>query len=202
MITKIQNSAQIRKAAGQVLLAALFVLSTPLIADHPETEQSSNTTIETSNERVLAANQVEFSKQLSTSWTSSDQKLILHIDTIGEGHRVCPQFPDASQQPFCRQFNVPVRGVCGTREHVYLVLANGDLHLVNNALIGINGDFDAIYHPEPDINLVSAWFPEDGCPFGENLPGILGLNDAGSLVRFNGEKWQSVDESTPQPPPS
>jgi hypothetical protein len=183
-----------KKAIGQGLLAALLTFSSPLFSDQPEAGTSSSAIDLSSPEGVIAVKLTESDKELQSSWTSSDQKLTLYLSASGEGNRVCPQTTDAQRQPFCRQFSDPVRNICGDIDHVYLVLANGDLHLVNNALIGVNGDFNATFHSDFPVNLRSAWFTEEETCQGISLPKILGMNEKGTLLMFDGKKWQKVNE--------
>ena len=165
-----------KKAIGQVLLAALLIFGSLSLSAEPSKSPPNKEIVKTS------------------VWASANQKLVLNLSAVDEGHRICPQTPDTQRQPFCRQFNVPVRGICGDLDHIYLVLANGDIHLVNSALIGVNGDFNATFHPDIPINLQSAWFIEEETCKGISLPRILGMNQNGTLLMFDGKKWQKVNE--------
>ena len=165
-----------KKAIGRGFLAALLIFGSLSLSADPSKSPPNKEIVKTS------------------VWASANQKLVLNLSAVDEGHRICPQTPDTQRQPFCRQFNVPVRGICGDLDHIYLVLANGDIHLVNSALIGVNGDFNATFHPDIPINLQSAWFiEEESCQYGR-MPSIQGMNDTGVLVRFDGEKWQAVNK--------
>ena len=117
---------------------------------------------------------------------------ILYGSSIDGVHRVCPQAANESRQPFCRHFSSPMVGACGSGDEIYLVLANGDLHHVNGALIGTHGGFDPVFHPHQAIELHSAWMPEQRCKLSSGLPEVLAMNGQGSLMYFNGESWRPI----------
>jgi hypothetical protein len=122
---------------------------------------------------------------------SGDNLVLRGFSTEGV-HQVCPQVVDASHQPFCRKFNSPMLDACGYDDMIYLVLANGDIHQVNNALIGVYGGFDAAYQPDQKLDLYSAWMVQKSCKLESGLPEVLAVDEMGNVMHFNGNSWRIV----------
>ena len=130
----------------------------------------------------------------SWAWATPDQGLILYGGRTEHGYRVCPWLAEATRQPFCRTFDAPVRAACGHREQVLLLLANGDIHRVNNALIGSDGDFLPAYHPVSPVQLKAAWLPDEDCDPAGGLPEVFAIGSDGGFVHFDGKAWRPLDE--------
>ena len=133
--------------------------------------------------------------EYSGVWATENRGLILLTTVESNGHRLCPRSPRATQQPFCRRFELPVRGVCGDEHDVYLVLSNGQLHHVNNALIGEDGSFGPAFNPARPLNLRSAWVPGGRCGSGHSLPEVFAIDEGDVLVHFNGRNWQPASSA-------
>jgi hypothetical protein len=118
--------------------------------------------------------------------------IALYGSSIEGVHQVCPPVADAGSQPFCRKFNSPMLDACGSEVTIYLVLANGDIHQVNNALIGIDGGFDAAFHSDQPLELHSAWVPKQSCGHKSGLPEVLAIDGLGNVMHFNGERWRQM----------
>lgn len=128
------------------------------------------------------------------AWASPDELLVLYTSGT-DGNRVCPWIPDAYRQPFCRQFNAPMRGACGNHETIHLVLANGEIHRVNDALLGKDGQFGPIYQPDEPLELKFAWVPEKTCA-PDRIPEVYAVDVSSGLVHFNGRSWQAMDPAS------
>jgi hypothetical protein len=125
-------------------------------------------------------------------WTSPDNSLVLYGGETKKGHMVCPWIATSENQPFCRNFTSPMRGACGSGEKVFIVLADGAIHLVNNTLIGSNNDFKPIFQPRITLNLEDVWLAESGCSSDSGIPEALAIRSDGSMVRFDGSAWKVV----------
>lgn len=136
-----------------------------------------------------------FDTSISHAWASPDELLVIY--TNGEdGRQACPWIPDAMRQPFCRTFKAPVLGACGDHKTVYLVLANGDIHRVNDALQGKDGHFAAVYANDQALELKSAWLPKRGCEGLEELPRVYAVDVEGDLMQFDGQGWKIMDAAS------
>jgi len=129
-------------------------------------------------------------------WASHDQQLILLGTSEADMHRVCPWLQGHRRQPFCRQFNSPMKAACGSSERVLIVLKNGDIHQVNQALIGQGGIFEPVFHPAIPLELESIWIQDSHCESGSSLPDIYALATLGNLLRFDGHSWQEFGLAT------
>jgi hypothetical protein len=125
-------------------------------------------------------------------WAAPDQRLILYRSGDTDGLRICPRVNDMDIQPFCRSFAAPVLGACGFTDELQLVLANGEIHRVNRALIGVNGDFGPAYRPRRALDLVKAWMPDKICHPGAGFNHILAVAASGELWHFDGMGWRVI----------
>jgi len=129
----------------------------------------------------------------STVWASPDRKLFLYGSDRETRSRLCPLIPDAVLQPFCRWFDSNLRAICGTAETVYIVLASGAVHEVNDALIGKDGGYDPVHLPSQFMDLRDAWMPGRDCRPERGLPEVFGIEANGTLVRFDGVAWRELN---------
>ena len=127
-------------------------------------------------------------------WSAADQGLMLYRGSEPGKLRVCPRVQGQIHQPFCRTFDAAVLSACGLSEDVQLVLANGDVHRVNNALLDARGSMEPVYRPDQPLELVEAWMPEEICHAGETLHDVLAVAASGDLWHFNGENWLQIAE--------
>ena len=127
-----------------------------------------------------------------TSHSTVVNDITLYSSNIDGIHQICPQVADAGRQPFCRKFNSPMLDACGNGDMIFLVLANGDIHHVNNALIGIDGGFNAAFHSDQPLQLHSAWMPKQKCGLKSGLPQVLAIDGHGSVMHFDGKTWQPM----------
>jgi hypothetical protein len=126
-------------------------------------------------------------------WATPENDLQLSFDRDASAHVVCPHLPGSDHQPFCREFAAGLLSVCGHRDALQLVLANGEVHQVNGALIGIDGGFEPAYRPEQPLDLASAWLPNAECDLTEESPEVVAMDKAGQLWLFDGHAWQVME---------
>jgi hypothetical protein len=117
--------------------------------------------------------------------------VVLYGGQQGASEVVCPYLPAARLQPFCRHFGSPMVGACGHSDRIHIVLGNGDIHRVNNAVIDAGGTFAPLHTQSAGLQLTDAWFPEQGCP-DDAMPEAFATNAAGGLWHFDGRGWRSV----------
>lgn len=125
-------------------------------------------------------------------WASPDQGIVLFHGSRSDTRRVCPVTPGLGQQPFCRTFSATVLAACGSAGDLQLVLANGEVHHVNGALIGIDGGFKPARQPTRALNLVKAWVPRENCNPADGFSDILAVAADGELWHFDDLGWQHV----------
>lgn len=120
--------------------------------------------------------------------------LALFASEEGGIYRVCPVDRELAKQPFCRQFTSPMLGACANGDDVFIVLANGDLHHVNNALIGVDGGYEPVFHPDKPLQLVSAWLPNETCLLSKHrFPEVFAVNRENTVLHFAGENWHVMN---------
>ena len=125
---------------------------------------------------------------------SPDQQLILYAGNRDGVYRVCPWVSGAPRQPFCRRFESRLVGACGIADDIIIVLASGDIHRVNYALVNAGGNFEPAYDHPDTLQLTAALLPEPDCLSGdEALPNIFAINAASELMQFDGEAWRVLD---------
>jgi hypothetical protein len=125
-------------------------------------------------------------------WATPENDLLLHISVDQDSHLVCPHVPGSEHQPFCREFAADLLSVCGHRDALQLVLANGEVHRVNSALIGIDGSFEPTHRPDQPLDLASAWLPGEECDLAKESPDVVAMDTAGQLWLFDGNAWQII----------
>lgn len=125
-------------------------------------------------------------------WATPANDLQLSFGRDESAHVVCPHVPGSAHQPFCRAFAADLLGVCGHRNALKLVLANGELHRVDSALIGIDGSFEPAHRPEQPLDLRRAWLPGEECELTEDLPEVVATDRVGQLWLFDGSAWQAI----------
>ena len=125
-------------------------------------------------------------------WSAQDQGLVLYQGQRTGGHEVCPRVPGMSHQPFCRTFKSPVLGACGLHNGLQVVLANGDVHQLNSALLSAGGSFEPAHRPDRPLDLAEAWMPERAHQAGQGLSDVLAVATSGDLWHFNGKHWQQI----------
>jgi hypothetical protein len=126
-------------------------------------------------------------------WASPERDVVVYGGQQGVSEVVCPYLPGARTQPFCRQFDSPMVGACGHSDRIHIVLGNGDIHLVNNAVIDAGGTFAPLHTQPAGLQLTDAWFPEQGCP-DDAMPEAFATNAAGGLWHFDRQAWQPLDD--------
>jgi hypothetical protein len=126
-------------------------------------------------------------------WASPERDVVVYGGQQGVSEVVCPYLPGARTQPFCRQFDSPMVGACGHSDRIHIVLGNGDIHLVNNAVIDAGGTFAPLHTQPAGLQLTDAWFPEQGCP-DDALPEVFATSAAGGLWHFDRQAWQPLDD--------
>jgi hypothetical protein len=126
-------------------------------------------------------------------WATPDRTLILLRGGEGDDFRICPKVKGSNHQPFCRLFRTRVLGVCGFAEELQLVLANGEVHHVNQALIGVDGSFEPSHRPEQAMELARVWMPEESCFRGDGFNHVLAVTASGKLWHFDGKGWRRIN---------
>ena len=183
-------------ADGQVYLAALLTMMvSPIDADIVIHQTGFNATdTAAGNLSIAVGKNIEQSpaEAYTRVWASRDQQLVLFGVNEGNSHRVCPRFSNKARQPFCRQFSSKMIGACGSHDRVVLVMANGDIHHVNGALMGLDGDFEPVIHPKNPVHVRSAFFTEQECASHDQLPEVIAVSQNGKWIHFNGVDWQPV----------
>lgn len=129
---------------------------------------------------------------LSLLWSSGNRELKLYSTDGERGSRVCPVMQDRDQQPFCREFNSRVVGVCGQADKISIVLASGDVHRLNYALMRPNGSIEPTYTQRDSLSLIEAWMPASSCINSEGLPEIYAINSDQKVMRFNQHSWRQL----------
>jgi hypothetical protein len=127
-------------------------------------------------------------------WSAADLGLVLYHGPEPGKLTVCPRVQGLDHQPFCRTFEAAVLSACGKHEELQLVLANGDVHRVNNALLDALGSMEPVHRPDQPLELVEAWMPEEICHPGEGLNDVLAVAVSGDLWHFDGENWLQIAE--------
>ena len=125
-------------------------------------------------------------------WAAPDRGLVLLRRDGDGGFRVCPEVKDMNHQPFCRRFSTPVLAACGNAEELQLVLANGEIHRVNRALIGVDGSFEPSHRPDQAMELARVWMPEQSCFPGDGFNHVLAVTASGNLWHFDGKSWRRI----------
>ena len=128
-------------------------------------------------------------------WSAQDRGLVLYQGRKNDGREVCPRVPGMLHQPFCRTFKAPVLGARGLLEGLQLVLANGDVHQLDSALLGVGGSFEPAHRPVHPLDLAEAWIPEPVRQPGQGLNEVLAVATSGDLWHFNGQHWQQISSS-------
>ena len=134
----------------------------------------------------------------SRLWISEDGALTVYRGNGGQRHRLCPRFADQNPQPFCRDFSADVLGICGSGNVLLLVLADGSLHRVNRALIGVDGGFEPAYRPMLPMLLRHARLSESHCEAERTLPSIDAVAADGTAARFDGRHWTTSGTDRPK----
>lgn len=125
-------------------------------------------------------------------WASPERDVVVYGGQQGAREIVCPYLPGARLQPFCRHFGSPMVGACGHSDRIHIILGNGDIHLVNNAMIDAGGTFAPLYAQPAGLHLTDAWFPEQGCS-DDALPEAFATNAAGGVWHFDKQAWRPLD---------
>ena len=132
--------------------------------------------------------------EITPFWVSPDRQVILYAGSRDGVHRVCPWLSGAARQPFCRRFESRLVGACGLGDDIIIVLASGDIHRVNYALVNAGGNFEPAYDHPDTLQLTAALLPEPNCLSGDGkLPDIFAINAANQWLQFNGEAWRLQD---------
>ena len=133
-------------------------------------------------------------RKIARFWVSPDQQLILYAGSRDGAYRICPWVSGAARQPFCRRFESRLVGACGTGNEIIIVLASGDIHRVNYALVNAAGTFEPAYKHPDTLQLTAALLPEPDClSVDGTLPNIFAINVTGELMQFDSEAWRVVD---------
>jgi hypothetical protein len=125
----------------------------------------------------------------SLIWISSDRLLALLAGRERDQQLVCPYSQIVIRQPFCRRFTSPMIGACGDHERIIILLANGELHRVNSALMSDDGSFEPTHRPAENLELTTPHFSTQNCHTSDILPEIFALNQESSCFHFDGSGW-------------
>lgn len=128
------------------------------------------------------------------AWAVQGEKARLLVEPEGEGRWVCARIAGRAHQPLCRRFASDLLGVCHEGSHFQLVLANGDIHRVDHALLDADGSFTPVHHPEQSLILRSAWIPSDSCYPGAGSAEIIAVDHESNLLHFDGKGWHRIDQ--------
>ena len=128
-------------------------------------------------------------------WSAADQRLVLYRGSDSGQLKVCPRVQGLVHQPFCRTFAAAVLSACGRHEDIQLVLASGEVHRLNSALLGNQGSLEPVYRPDRPLELVEAWMPGKVCHPGKGLNDVLAVASSGDLWHFNGRNWLQIAEN-------
>ncbi len=118
--------------------------------------------------------------------------LTIETNPVGGKYRTCPSHDNESKRAFCRNFNSRPLAACGQGDDFYLILSDGEVHRVNDALIGKNGNFDATFQSDSVMQLAAAWLPANACNPVDGPPEIIAMDYDGRLQHFDGDHWHSV----------
>lgn len=130
-------------------------------------------------------------REITRFWVSPNQQVILYAGSREGVHRVCPWLSGAARQPFCRRFESRLVGACGIGDDIIIVLASGDIHRVNYALVNAGGNFEPAYDYPDTLQLTAALLPRPDCLSGDGtLPNIYAINTANELLQFDGQAWR------------
>jgi hypothetical protein len=166
-------------AIGVSLLCGLIAMQDSFTKGHrPETFQSP---VE------LRAQDTEGWREV---WAVPGEKARLLVEPEGESRWVCPHIAGRAHQPLCRRFASDLLGVCHESNHFQLVLANGDIHRVDHALLETDGSFAPVHHPEQSLSLRLAWIPSDSCDPEAGSADIIAVDHESNLLRFDGKVTQ------------
>lgn len=128
------------------------------------------------------------------AWAVPGEKARLLVEANGEDRWVCPHIAGRTNQPLCRRFASDLLGVCHEGSHFQLVLANGDIHRVDHALLDADGSYTPIHHPEPPLSLRLAWIPSYSCYPEAGSAEIIAVDHENNLLRFDGKGWHRIDK--------
>jgi hypothetical protein len=193
MNTKPRNKAGLPTAAGQDFLAGLQATLNMIITHAAKGgKQQALLLAGLLLASALAAADEPPANAPAPRWATPENDLQLSFGRNASTHVVCPHLPGSDHQPFCREFAAGLLSVCGHRNALQLVLANGEVHQVNGALIGIDGGFEPAYRPEQPLDLASAWLPNAECDLTEESPEVVAMDKAGQLWLFDGRAWQAI----------
>jgi hypothetical protein len=118
--------------------------------------------------------------------------LTIKSEYVAGRYRTCPLYTTNTRRAFCRNFDSPPLAACGHSDDFYLILSDGELHRVNDALIGKNGGFNASYESESTLHLETAWLPTRDCNPIDGPPEVLAMDQKGQIQHFDGDHWHSV----------
>jgi hypothetical protein len=198
MNTRLRNKAGLPTAAGQDFLAGLLAALNMIIVNAANGGKQQAlllaglllaSTLATAGE--LPARESEAGAP-AQRWSTPENDLHLSFGRNVSTHVVCPHLPGSDHQPFCREFTADLLSVCGHRAALQLVLANGEVHRVNEALIGIDGSFEPAHRPDQPLDLASAWLPGEECDLAQESPEVVAKDTAGQLWLFDGNAWQVI----------
>jgi hypothetical protein len=167
--------------------ALLFLATTALLQSSPDNDATPAADTSSSIRRISDNEML-----MSPLWTSPGQELALFASRVDGGQWICPRIAGGTRQPLCRRFGGEAVAVCGEGSEILIVLSDGDIHQVDYALIGKNGQFMPVYHHPNALELVDAWLPGAACPAGPDLPEILAINRESTLMRFNRTTWRPL----------
>lgn len=128
-------------------------------------------------------------------WASPEADVVLYGRRHDGFDQVCPYLRGKDDQPFCRRFKSRFIGACGHSDDITLVLANGDIHRVNNAVLDPEGRFAPLYRHPATLELTAAWFPEPDCDAARTLR-VVAVNARRELWAFDGRGWLEMATTT------
>ncbi|MDX1571201.1 MAG: hypothetical protein R3200_12015 [Xanthomonadales bacterium] len=127
-------------------------------------------------------------------WSSPEKDVVFYGQRRDGFETVCPYLPGKHDQPFCRRFDARFIGACGHSDAINLVLANGDIHRVNNAVLDPEGRFVPVYEQPAPLDLAATWFPDPNCGV-QHAPEVMAVNGGREIWRFDGRGWGAVGEA-------
>ena len=178
---------QLTGNAGQLVQAPVQFYSSQSTGVLPVKGALNKDIIPGSNTSILSP-----SSDPSLLWSSDNRELKLYATDGERGSRICPVLRDRDQQPFCREFNSRVIGVCGQVDELLIVLASGDVHRLNYALMRANGSLEPIYTQRDSLSLTEAWIPVSNCIISSDLPHIYAVTSQKRVMHFYQQSWRQL----------
>ena len=131
----------------------------------------------------------------SQAWLDEKTGIRLRTDPDHHGPWICAEIPGQARQPFCRRFQARLVGACQGKGLFKLVLANGDIHVVDRALMGRKYSFAPAHRSPDSVELVEAWLPQQECMPADGISSVFAIDRKGQFRHFNGRRWLTLNGS-------